>query len=53
MSLFKFFQVIPILSFYCCHPSEFPMASKDNTDTFSNHIMNAIAEIKNSKKMHR
>ena len=26
------------------------MASKDNTDTFSDHIMNAIAEIKNSKK---
>ena len=26
------------------------MASKDNTDIFSDHIMNAIAEIKNSKK---
>ena len=26
------------------------MASKDNTDIYSDHIINAIAEIKNSKK---
>ena len=41
---------ISVLSFYCCHPSEFLMASKDNTGIFSDRIMNAIAGIKNSKK---
>ena len=27
------------------------MASEDNTDIFSDHIMNATAEIRNSKKL--
>ena len=38
------------LSFYCCHPSEVLITSEDNTDIFSDHIMNAIAEIRNSNK---
>ena len=34
---------------YRCHPSEFLMASEHNAGIFSDHIRNAIAEIRNSK----
>ena len=39
-----------VLSFYCCHQSEFLMTSEDNIDISSGHIMNAIEEIRNNKK---
>ena len=40
---------ISVLSCHCCHPSEFLMTSEDNVDIFSDHVMNATVEIRNSK----